>query len=108
MNRAEKICEKVDESMRPEVITLAEAVLAMQDKIVQQIPNYEIADLDQTVTVGTGETIHRSNPVVQEFRATVRDYAAALNNLQNIVKDNSVTESIASLEDFRKKIKAAK
>lgn len=108
MNRAKKICEKVDESIKPEVITLAEAVLAMQDKIVQQIPIYEEADLDQEVRVGTGEIVHRSNPVVQEFRATVRDYAAALNNLQNIVKDNSVTESIASLEDFRKKIKAAK
>ena len=108
MKRAEKICEKVDKTMKPQVVTLAEAVLAMQDKIVQQIPIYEEADLDQTVKVGTGEIIHRSNPVVQEFRATVRDYAAALNNLQNIIKDNTVTESITSLEDFRKKIKAAK
>lgn len=87
---------------------MAKAVAAIQAKIDQQIPEYKKAALYQEVTVGTGETILRANPMVQEFRATVRDYAQALKNLKDVIEENKSAEQISSLADFRKKLKVAK
>ena len=78
MKQAEKMCESVSEELKPQAIVLAEAVLALQKKIKKQTPIYNRQPLAQEVTVGTGETILRANPIVQEYRATVREYAQAL------------------------------
>ena len=94
--------------IRPQAVTLANAVLAMQDKIDQQIPIYEQMPLAQQVTVGTGEKMLRQNPAVQEFRATVRDYAAALDNLQDILSENKAPTQISDMAELRKKFKIAK
>ena len=102
MRKAERICAGVDKKIKPQVVTLANAVLAMQ------IPIYEQMPLAQQVTVGTGEKMLRQNPATQEFRATVRDYAAALNNLQDIIDSNKVHENVASLDAFRNKLRAVK
>ena len=83
--KPEDICSKVNKDIRPQAETLAKAVLAMQEKIEQQIPIYEQMPLAQQVTVGTGEKMLRQNPATQEFRATVREYAQALNNLQELI-----------------------
>jgi len=88
--KPEDICSKVNKDIRPQAETLAKAVFAMQAKIDQQIPIYEQMPLAQQVTVGTGEKMLRANPAVQEFRATVREYAQALNNLQQLVGDADV------------------
>ena len=107
MTQAEKMCIGVDSNIKPQAITLANAVLAMQDKIEQQIPIYEQMPLAQQVTVGTGERMLRQNPATQEFRATVRDYAAALNNLQNIIGETTVAD-VQNLESIRSMLKVAK
>lgn len=108
MTKAEKICANVNEDIKSQAVTLANAVIAMQDKIDQQIPVYEQMPLAQQVTVGTGERMLRQNPAVQEFRATVRDYAQALVNLQNIVEENRMPEKVESLDAFRNKLRAVK
>ena len=106
--KAETICEGVSEELKDQAITLANAVLTMQKKIEQQIPIYEQMPLAQQVKVGTGETMLRANPATQEFRATVRDYAQALNNLQDILENNKAPAQVAALDEFRKKFKVAK
>jgi hypothetical protein len=108
MTQAEKICANVSKDIRPQAVTLANAVLAMQKKIDQQIPIYEQMPLAQQVTVGTGEKMLRQNPAVQEFRATVRDYAAALNNLQDILEENNAPTKVSEMSELRKKFKVAK
>ena len=108
MTQAEQICANVSTDIKPQAITLANAVLAMQNKIDQQIPIYEQMPLAQTVTVGTGEKMLRQNPAVQEFRATVRDYATALNNLQDILSENKSPTSVSDMSELRKKFKLAK
>ena len=108
MKRAEDICANVSTDIKPQAITLANAVLTMQNKIDQQIPIYEQMPLAQTVTVGTGEKMLRQNPAVQEFRATVRDYATALNNLQDILSENKSPTSVSDMSELRKKFKIAK
>lgn len=105
MTRAEKICENVRSDLRSQVETLTNAVLAMQAKIDQQIPVYQQMPLAQQVTVGTGERMLRQNPAVQEFRATVRDYAQALNNLQDILENNKTETSSGSLKELQEKFK---
>ncbi len=105
MTRENKICQGVNKQYKKQTVTLAKAVLAMQDKIEQQIPIYKEMPLAQEVTVGTGETMLRQNPAVQEFRATVRDYAAALKNLQDIVENNQSQEQKTSLTNFRARLK---
>lgn len=108
MTQAEKICSNVKQNIKPQAITLANAVLAMQAKIDQQIPNYAEMPLAQQVTVGTGETMLRANPAIQEFRATIRDYAQALNNLQNILEEQESPAEVKNLEALRNKFKVAK
>lgn len=105
MTQAEKMCKNVSKSIRPQAITLANAVLAMQNKVDQQIPVYQQMPLAQKVKVGTGEQMLRANPAVQEFRATVRDYAAALNNLQDILEENKAAAPTTSLNELKKQFK---
>lgn len=108
MARAEKICENVRPDLRSQVETLTNAVLAMQAKINQQIPVYEQMPLAQTVKVGTGEVMLRQNPATQEFRATVRDYAAALKDLQTMIEGNQAPAEVLSLDELRARFKVAK
>lgn len=108
MTQAEKICANVSADIRPQAVTLANAVLAMQKKIDQQIQIYEQMPLAQQVTVGTGERMLRQNPAVQEFRATVRDYAAALNNLYGILEQHKTSAKATSINDMREKLRAVK
>lgn len=105
---AEQICANVSADIKPQAETLAKAVLAMQAKIDQQIPIYEKMPLAQQVTVGTGEKMLRQNPAVQEFRATVRDYSQALNNLKHIVDNSEEPVEVDSIDELKKKFKIAK
>jgi len=108
MTQAEKICAHVSEEIKPQAVTLANAVIAMQNKIDQQIPIYDQMPLAQQVTVGTGERMLRQNPAVQEFRATVRDYSQALNNLHDILENHKASDKVTSLSEMRGKFKVAK
>ena len=107
-SKADELCSGVKPEIKEQAVTLANAIFAMQEKIEQQIPNYEQMELCQTVTVGTGETILRQNPAMQEFRATVKDYAAALNNLQDILSEHKAPTQISEMSELRKKFKVAK
>lgn len=106
--QASDIVKNVNGQLKPQALTLARAVLAMQAKIEQQIPEYENMALAQQVTVGTGETVLRQNPAIQEFRATVRDYSQALNNLTNMIKDAPQEAKTSDLSSIRNMIKVAK
>ena len=103
--KAELLCDGVNPDIKAQAVTLANAVLTMQGKIEQQIPNYRDADLAQEVTLGTGEKILRQNPLTQEFRATVRDYAAALNNLNEILDNKKAASEVSPVEALRNKFK---
>jgi hypothetical protein len=102
---AKELCKtgKLDE----QVETLAEAVLAMQKKIKDQTGIYDKMPLAQQVTIGTGDVQLRANPAVVEYRATVRDYAAALNSLRNILDETGSSEGapISQIETLRQKYK---
>lgn len=102
---AEQMCENVNPAIKSQAITLTNAVLAMQEKIEQQIPIYKQMPLAQQVTVGTGEKMLRNNPATQEFRATVRDYASALNCLEDILDTQKPATEVSTIDDLRKRFK---
>lgn len=106
MTEAEKMCKNVNSSLKDQAVTLTNAVLAMQEKIEQQIPIYKQMPLAQQVKVGTGEKMLRQNPATQEFRATVRDYAQALSSLKEILDTTPRQQStISPVDDLRKRFK---
>ena len=102
---AQKLCDGVDKRYKKQAVTLAKAVLALQDKIEQQLPVFEQTPLAQTLTTTQGEKALKQNPASAEFRATVRDYSVALKSLQDIVENNKAPEKKTSLADFRAKLK---
>lgn len=102
--QAELMCSGVDPRIRPQAIALANAVITLQNKIIQQTPEYEKAPLTQEVMVGTGETVLRSNPLVQEYRATVRDYAASMKSLEELLNTKKGTTVVNPLDALRNKI----
>lgn len=109
MTKAEKLCSGVRADIKDQVVTLADATFAMQEKIKQKIPEYKRMELCQEVTIGkTGKTVLRQNPAIQEFRATVKDYASTLNSLNNILSDNKAPTQISDVAELRKKYKIAK
>ena len=85
--QVDNLCAGVNPALKKQAVTLASAVLAMQEKIEQQIPELENMPLSQEVKVGTGETVLRQNPAIAEFRAMVRDYTQALCKLKDLIDE---------------------
>ena len=100
-SQAEKMCKGISPALRPLAMTLAESLLTLQRKIEKQTPIYETEPLVQEVTVGTGETILRSNPFVQEFRATVREYASTLKAFKELVDAKNKTAESSPLDNLK-------
>lgn len=105
MIKAEELCKDVDSSIRPQVVTLANAVLSMQKKIEKHSPELAEMPLTQEVVVNTGETVIRANPAIGEFRALVRDYTTALKSLRDIVGEQGQGDNGSSLDSLRNKFK---
>lgn len=105
ITKAEELCRNVNGDLKAQAITLAKSVLTLQEKIEQQTPIYKNEPLALDVTLERGETIKRANPFVQEFRATVKDYAAALKNLQEILAENETEVEGSPIEALRNRFK---
>ena len=100
-SQAEKMCKGISPALRPQALTLAQSILTLQKKIEQQSATYETEPFVQLVTVGTGETIMRSNPFVQEFRATVREYASTLKAFKELVDAKNKTAESSPLDNLK-------
>ena len=105
MTEAEKICSSVSPKLHSQAVTLANAVIALQAKIEQQMPVYNQLPLAQTMTTTQGEKVLKNNPAMQEFRGTVRDYAASLKSLQAILEDTPDEVEESSVDELRRKFK---
>ncbi len=108
-NDIKSICKNVKPSIKPQAETLARAVLTLQEKIEAEIDGYIDMPFAQVLTTTQGERALKANPATQEFRATVRDYATALNNLNAILEKSESRSSDASgLDVLRERFKVAK
>lgn len=102
-----KTSSEYNEGLEEQIKTLAEAVLALQEKIESSIEEYKGMPLAQEVTTTQGERAFKQNPAVQEFRNTVREYTNALKSLQELTGETIVTDSGTSAEDIRSRFKIA-
>lgn len=105
MIKAEKLCEGVDPSIRPQVVTLADAVLTLEKKITKHLKEVESMPLSIEVTMGDDRTVERANPALQEFRALVRDYSSSLKSLRDILGERSEGKTESSIDSLRNKFK---
>ena len=86
--------------------TLLEAILAMQDKLNEMTPEYLAADLTYDAEMSDGRIIKRANPLVQEYRALIKDYGNAIKVYKEITGDSGL-ETSKKLDGIRMKFKVA-
>lgn len=84
--------------------TLTESASAMQNKILQSIPLYESMPLAQEMTTTQGEKVLKNNPAMQEFRGTVRDFAAVIKLLKELSNADQEVDT-SSFENIRRRFK---
>lgn len=84
--------------------TLLEAILAMQEKILEVTPEFEAAPIAVVVEKGDGNEVYRANPFIAEYRALVKDYANAIKAYKEIVGSGNA-EASAKLSEIRTKFK---
>lgn len=84
--------------------TLIESASAMQKKILQSIPEYDSMPLAQEMTTTQGEKVWKNNPAMQEFRGTVRDFAAVVKLLKEMEKSGDDIDT-SSFENIRRRFK---
>lgn len=86
--------------------TLKTTILALQEKLLEHREEYLSAPLSIEAEMGDGRIVTRANPIVQEYRATVRDFSAAYKAYREIA--NEAPAEVSSLEEIRARFKVAK
>lgn len=104
----EKICKNVNSPLRPQIETVVKTILALQKKLEEHYDEYLEQPMSVVVTVGTGETVHRTNPFCAEYRSTLKDYIFTIQQLNKLVDDVSVEEEINALSSIKDKIRLVK
>jgi hypothetical protein len=89
----------------PEI--LKKSILSMRKKIIDSEEQFLAAPLTIEAEMGDGRYVTRANPVVQEYRALIRDFSAALKAYKDITGDQNSAE-VNSLDDLRAKFRVAK
>lgn len=86
--------------------TLKKAILAMKRKIERNKSEFLGANLTVEVELGDGRVVTRANPIVQEYRALVRDYSTALKAYKDIT-DGRIQKEEDQLGNLRSKFRVA-
>ena len=84
---------------------LFEALLALEFKVRAEMSDFRKESMIQEVTTGSGDTMKRANPAVQEFRALVKDYATLCKVAKEFCGAKKTEESSSKLKDLRSLIK---
>lgn len=87
--------------------TLKQAIIVLRQKIIDNEELFAKAPLSVEVVMGDGRCVPRPNPIVQEYRALVKDYSSALKTYEDLTGDEQIPE-IKNLEALRNKFKVAK
>ena len=87
--------------------TLIKAVLSLQKKLEDNEERFLEEPLKVEVETINGTIVPRANPFVQEYRAMVRDFAAALKAYKDITGEKDTPE-VSSLDSLRSRLKVAK
>ena len=83
------------------------AILSLQKKLEDNEARFQQEPLRVWVENSNGVEVPKPNPFVQEYRAMVRDFSAALKAYKDITGKKDETQ-VSSLENIRAKFKVAK
>ena len=87
--------------------TLMKAILSLQKKLEDNADQFQREPLRVWVENSNGVEVPKPNPFVQEYRAMVRDFSAALKAYKEITDEKNDAQ-ISSLESIRSKFRVAK
>lgn len=87
--------------------TLMRAILSLQKKLEDNEACFQQEPLRVWVENSNGVDVPKPNPFVQEYRAMVRDFAAAIKAYKDITGEQESAQ-VSSLENIRARFKVAK
>ena len=87
--------------------TLMKAILSMQKKLEDNEKRFLEEPLRVWVENANGIDVPKPNPFVQEYRALVRDFSAAIKAYKEITAETENAE-VSSLDSIRARFKVAK
>ena len=87
--------------------TLIKAILSLQKKLKENEEQFHDEPLMVWVRMNDGRDVPRANPFTQEYRAMVRDFAAALKAYKDIIGEQEEAE-VNSLDNIRSRFRVAK
>lgn len=109
MTKAEKdILQNIDPRMKEQAAMVWRIEKALRKKVKQILPTFEKMQVAQTVTNTQGEQVLKSNPAMQEVRATLRDYISTVKTQWDMIGDNAAPAEVSAIDSIRQKLKIAK
>lgn len=87
--------------------TLMRAILSLQKKLEDNEARFQQEPLRVWVENSNGVEVPKPNPFVQEYRAMVRDFAAAIKAYTEITGKKDEAQ-VSSLDNIRARFKVAK
>lgn len=100
-----KILEEVNSPFKSQLETLCDVVETLQQKLEENQEEYRNAPLSVEIQKQDGQVTYRTNPFLEEYRATVRDYGQALTKLKELCKNDLGKIEIENLDELRTKFK---
>ena len=100
-----KILEEVNSPLKNQLETLCDVIDTLQNKLIENEAKYKTEPLSVEIQKQDGQITYRTNPFLEEYRATVRDYAQALTKLKELCKNDIAAIEVDNLNDLRTKFK---
>lgn len=100
-----KILEEVNSPFKDKLETLCDVIDTLERKLLENEEKYKTEPLSIEIQKQDGQMTYRTNPFLEEYRATVRDYGQALKNLKELCKNNLSEIEVDNLNDLRTKFK---
>lgn len=87
--------------------TLKQAIFTLREKIIKHEEEFLQAPLSVEAEMGDGRYVDRANPLMQEYRALIRDLASAMKSYRDLTNEEHPAE-VTSLDDIRARLRVAK
>lgn len=100
-----KILEDVNSPYKNQLETLCDVIETLQNKLLENEEKYKTEPLSIEIRKQDGEVTYRTNPFLEEYRATVRDYGQSLTKLKELIKNDVTSVEVDNLNDLRTKFK---
>ena len=99
----------IDPRMREQAAMVWKIERAMRKKVKALFPTFEEMQVAQAVTSTQGEEVLKSNPAMQEIRATFRDYCSIVKAQMSLIGDKAPAPAeLSQIDTIRARLKIAK